>query len=176
MSNKLKAHVDPLAGGEFQWYMAGGGAAWWHIIHHMEFWHGAHDWTYFNSVEKSIFPNDIEGAALQQVTSTFPGKFGAMDVALSRIEPKMFEDIVNQHCVQVDDIYVFKPESIISRYATAGNPEKKEKRDIRVGMLKLVLDQQPITEAGVEKNKPKGAGFLKAIGNVKLKHVNNNNV
>lgn len=170
MSNKLKALVDPIAG-EYGWYVAGGGAAWWHIVNHMMFWHGAHDWTYFNSIQEQIFPHDIEGSALVEVNEKFMGKYGVMDVQLAKLDKARFDELVEQLCVRVDGINVLKPEAIIRRYQTTGDASKKAKRDLRVALLKLVCSGQPITEKGVEDNKPKGLGFLAALGGVKLKHV-----
>lgn len=171
MSNKLKAHVDPLAGGPLTWYMAGGGAAWWHISTHMYTWHGAHDWTYFDSVKSLIFPGDVEGGALSQVTTTFPSKEGEIDVTLSETAKNKFDEIVGDHCEEIDGILVFGIDSIIARYRTAGNPRKKDKRDIRVGMLHLIQKGLPITPAGVEQYKPKGGGLLAGIGSLKLKPI-----
>ena len=175
MSNKLKAAIDPIAG-EFKWYMAGGGAAWWHIIGHMTFWHGAHDWQYFESVQKQIFPHDIEGNSVVGVVTTFPGKSGCMDVSLTKMKQQQFDEIVETHCVKVDGILVYKPESIIRRYKTASDPSKKAKRDLRSAMLALVDAGQPITQEGVERNMPRAPNLMAqfALGRSKLKHVGRN--
>ena len=159
MSNKLKASIDPLAGGALRWCMAGGGAAWWHIENHMTFWHGAHDWEYFESVREQIFPHDIEGAALTKVVSTFVGKYGVMDVSLSQLSDEEFTCQVKTLCVELDGIYVYTPEALIIRYRVAGEASKKAKRDLRVAMLTLVMKEQPITPQGVETYKPRTMAF-----------------
>lgn len=167
MSNKLKAAIDPLAGGERRWYMAGGGAAWWHIIHHMTTWHGAHDWQYFESVQKEIFPHDIEGSALTGVVTTFPGKEGVMDVSLAQVSAEDFDHAVRTFCVELEGIYVYTPDALINRYKVAGEMSKKAKRDLRVAMLMLVKKMQPITRQGVETHKPRavmGFGAELALG------------
>lgn len=173
MSNKLKAFIDPLAGGEFRWYMAGGGAAYWHIDNHMTFWHGAHDWQYFESVREQIFPHDIEGAALTEVRSTFVGKYGVMDVSLSQQSDEDFAFQVNTFCMELDGIYVYTPEALINRYKVAGDASKKAKRDLRVAMLTLVIKKQPITLKGVEAYKPQTMAFggQLALGLKSLKKV-----
>jgi len=175
VSNKLKFQIDPLAGGEFCWYMAGGGAAWWHISNHMHFWHGAHDWNYFESVKDLIFPGDIEGGALEKVACKFVSKQGSIDVSLSKTDPNKFNELVETHCEKVDDIWVYKPDSIITRYRTAGDPNKKEKRDIRVGMLQLVIKKQPITKKNVDMQKPQGKGMLADLGAAISKRKTNSN-
>lgn len=175
MSNKLKSAIDPIAG-EFKWYIAGGGAAWWHIYHHMTFWHGAHDWQYFESVRKEIFPHDIEGNAIVNVATTFPGEYGTIDVSLAKMDQGQFDDIVTTHCVAVDGVLVFKPQSIIIRYRTASDMAKKAKRDLRSAMLALVASGQPITGQGVENNMPKAGNLMAALasGRSGLKHVDTN--
>jgi hypothetical protein len=175
VSNKLKAAIDPIAG-EFKWFVAGGGAAWWHISHHMWFWHGAHDWAYFESVERDIFPHDIEGNSIVGVTTTFAGKYGAIDVSLTKMDEPQFTAIDATHCVTVEGVRVFGIDSIITRYRTAGDPQKKAKRDLRAAMLTLVAKQQPITEQGVKANMPKGPNMMMALalGTAKLKHVAQN--
>lgn len=169
MSNKLKSQIDPLAGGEYCWYMAGGGAAWWHIDNHMHTFYGAHDWNYFESVKEIIFPGDVEGNALKQVDCKFASKQGMIDVRLSEMTKAMFDEKVEQLCVKVEGIWVVSPLTIIKLYGFSGDPDKQEKRDIRSGMLQLVLKGLPITQQNVENNKPRGGGILAGIGALKLR-------
>lgn len=171
MSNKLKALVDPVAG-EYHWCIAGGGAAWWHITHHMHHWHGAHDWAYFESIEQQIFPHDIEGQSLTGLVTTFPGKYGLMDVTLSELNATEFDRVMDI-CDRVDGILVYSPAAIIQRYSTVGNMDKQAKRDLRVALLRLVAAGQPITPQGVEANKPRAPNLVLqlGLGASKLKHV-----
>lgn len=167
MSNKLKAKVDPLAGGALKWYIAGGGAAWSHIYEHMCSWHGAHDWQYFESVQEQIFPGDIEGNAIKGVRTTFQAKYGVIDVELQEMDSEQFQKVATQHCVVVDDVLVFSAQSVIHRYKFAGNSSKKAKRDLRSAMLQLVIAKQPITAKGVESRMPRGLSLMQELANVK---------
>jgi hypothetical protein len=89
------------------------------------------------------------------------------------MDEHQFNGIVETHCDRVDGVLVFKPQSIITRYRTASDMKKKEKRDLRSAMLALVDAGQPITRHGVEANMPKQPNLMAAfaLGRSKLKHV-----
>ncbi len=118
------------------------------------------------------------GNSIVGVTTTFPGKYGTIDINLTKMDEHQFNDIVNTHCVKVDGVLVFCPKSIITRYRTASDPTKKEKRDLRSAMLALVDAGQPITKQGVESNMPKGPNLMAAfaLGRSQLKHVGEGNL
>lgn len=168
MSNKLKTKVDKLVG-EYNWYIAGGGAAYWHIENYAEYEsRDLHDMNYYESIHQLIFPSDIEGYAVNKVEFDFEGKYGVIPVRLNELPKEKFELSILD---PLKGIYVLTKDAIISRYQTAQDKNKLEKRNTRVALLKIIQQKIGITEENVKRNMPSVNLAGQIAQGIKLKSI-----
>jgi hypothetical protein len=132
--------------GEGKWYIAGGCAAWLHIDNYAD--KEAADYSAFSL---QIAPSDIEGGASEEGARVLHGRYGEMKVRMNgrvlavSLNPKPNEQLEIQTA-----LCVISPKNLIAAYNTAGNPDKREKRQLRVAIMTLMLEGKRITKGSVE--------------------------
>ena len=178
-----------ITAGEDKWYIAGGCAAWLQIDAYAN--KETKDYAAFNV---QIAPGDIEGGVSEAGATALHERYGEMKVRVNErvLDVSLYAKPAEQLQAQVDlcvhfllntnPILLISPRNLITAYSTSSNPDKQEKRQLRVAIMTLMTRYQRITKESVgdvlNSAKPSIGQSLSVglggLGAFKLKHVDQN--